>query len=418
MTPDYSNTVFISYRSGISTHIAHAIFLDLRRHNYDVFMNETRRDADQFNSITRNQITSRTHFLALLTPGSVQLCLKNNDYQRRQIEFAMEHSRNVVPVLLHGFRFDSCAGELPSNFRPITRAAPLIMPESFEYFEPAMQKLRANFLMRDEAVKITPAPTSEQIKVMQILARIGGKPGPSYNQLHAEKFYDQSYTHWEAGDYTRALEACNAAINLCMDYVEAYYGRGLLHLEQGNLQAALDDFTKALQYDPAFADAYFCRGNVYKKMDMLDDAITDYTSAISYNRQDARYFNNRGNARRQQQNLIGAVEDYSIAMSLEPELATAYLNLGIVRKQTGDLAGAMNDYDRAITIAPEMVETYKSRALVREELGYTYGAIADFATYLNLGGGHQYGDRAAIEEKIKRLSRLLPGLAASDVAED
>ncbi|MBN1966081.1 MAG: toll/interleukin-1 receptor domain-containing protein, partial [Anaerolineae bacterium] len=63
---DPQKTVFISYRRNVSSFIARAIFMDLRAHGYDVFMDVESIDAGEFDRIILGQIAARAHFLVIL----------------------------------------------------------------------------------------------------------------------------------------------------------------------------------------------------------------------------------------------------------------------------------------------------------------------------------------------------------------
>ena len=52
------------------------------------------------------QIAARTHFLVILTHGTLEGCQEPDDWLRREIERAMELGRNVIPILVNDFRFD------------------------------------------------------------------------------------------------------------------------------------------------------------------------------------------------------------------------------------------------------------------------------------------------------------------------
>jgi hypothetical protein len=60
-------TVFLSYRRNVSAFIARAVFLDLRQHGYDVFMDVESIDSGQFDMIILNQIAARGHFPGLFS---------------------------------------------------------------------------------------------------------------------------------------------------------------------------------------------------------------------------------------------------------------------------------------------------------------------------------------------------------------
>jgi hypothetical protein len=99
------NTVFISYRRSVSAFIARAVFQDLRYHEFDVFMDVESIDAGEFDAVILNQIAARTHFVVILTPGAVERCLEPDDWRRREVEYAMQLERNIVPLLVNNFDF-------------------------------------------------------------------------------------------------------------------------------------------------------------------------------------------------------------------------------------------------------------------------------------------------------------------------
>jgi hypothetical protein len=99
-------TVFLSYRrTNISW--AHAIFQDLTQHGYDVFFDFTSIASGDFERVILENITSRAHFLVLLTPSALEHCDDPADWLRREIETALASQRNIVPLMLEGFDFIS-----------------------------------------------------------------------------------------------------------------------------------------------------------------------------------------------------------------------------------------------------------------------------------------------------------------------
>ena len=58
------------------------------------------------------------------------------------------------------------------------------------------------------------------------------------------------------GDFDKAIDDYNKALEIRPRYAEAYNNRGYAHTQKGDLQAALDDYSKALEINPLFVDAY------------------------------------------------------------------------------------------------------------------------------------------------------------------
>lgn len=113
-------TVFISYRR---TNIpwALAIFQNLTNHGYDVFFDYEGVASGDFESVILGNITSRAHFLVLLTPSALDQCGDPGDWLRREIETALQSRRNIVPLMLEGFDFGapSIATQLTGTIAPL-----------------------------------------------------------------------------------------------------------------------------------------------------------------------------------------------------------------------------------------------------------------------------------------------------------
>ena len=87
---EVEKTVFISYRRAASSYFSRAIFQDLRSHGYDVFLDVESIDSGGFENVIMNQIAARAHFLAVLTPSSIERFTVPRDWFRREIEQAMD----------------------------------------------------------------------------------------------------------------------------------------------------------------------------------------------------------------------------------------------------------------------------------------------------------------------------------------
>jgi hypothetical protein len=99
-------TAFISYRR-TNLPWALAIFQDLTSNGYDVFFDYSGIAPGDFERVILDNLRARAHFLVLLTPSALERCGEPGDWLRREIETALESRRNIVPLMLEGFTFDS-----------------------------------------------------------------------------------------------------------------------------------------------------------------------------------------------------------------------------------------------------------------------------------------------------------------------
>src|SRR5215510_13741316 len=98
-------TVFISYRR-TNAMTARAVYQHLKARRYDCFLDYESIDSGLFERIILNQIAARAHFIVILTPSALERCADPNDWLRREIEYALEMKRNIVPLMFDRFSFD------------------------------------------------------------------------------------------------------------------------------------------------------------------------------------------------------------------------------------------------------------------------------------------------------------------------
>ena len=144
-----SNKVFISYRRASSWHFAELLFRDLSDNGFDAFLDARSIDSGDFEREIFGQIESRPHFLLVLMPGAVSGLSKEGDWLRMEIEYAIEHRRNIVPLLVEPFDFDSeeyvqIEPTLSTKLKQLRKYNSVKVPSG--YFDSAMSKLRERFL--------------------------------------------------------------------------------------------------------------------------------------------------------------------------------------------------------------------------------------------------------------------------------
>lgn len=107
-------TVFISYRRTNGYH-ALAIHQNLTQRGYDVFFDYESIKGGDFEQIILGSIAKRAHFVVLLTPSALERCADPKDWIRREIEHALQHKRNIIPLTFEGFDFEDIERYLPAH---------------------------------------------------------------------------------------------------------------------------------------------------------------------------------------------------------------------------------------------------------------------------------------------------------------
>ncbi len=178
---EVDRTVFLSYRRDVSQHIARSVFLDLRHHDYDVFMDVESINSGTFDTIILDQIVARAHFVLVLTHGSLDRCVNENDWLRIEIEHAIDLQRNIVPLLFDGFTFDARTQQLlTGRLAELPRYNGVTVPH--EYFDAAMERLRSRFLKQELVGSIITPPEHDQVfirhQMAELLDELSGPAAP------------------------------------------------------------------------------------------------------------------------------------------------------------------------------------------------------------------------------------------------
>ena len=362
-------TVFVSYRR-TNAPWALAVSQNLTFHGYDVFFDFNGIASGDFESVILGNIRARAHFIVLLTPSALERTGEPGDWLRREIETALEIKRNIVPLMLEGFDFNTptIASQLTGKLATLRSYNALRVP--VEFFEEAMDRLCKRYLNIALDTVLHPAsPEARQAAVAE-QAAVSAAPAVTSKELTAQEWFERGFNVTDADE---KIHYYSEAIRLKHDYPEAYYNRGLAKYQKGD----------------------------------MDGALADSEQAISLRQDYADYFTARGNARKAKSDLAGALKDYDEAIRLKPSSSEPFYNRGIVRRASGDTEGALRDYDEAIRLKPEFAYAFYNRAQIWKQKDQPAAAIADYQKYLDLGGGERDGDTEQVKGYIRDLKNKL-----------
>ena len=297
-------TVFISYRR-TNVPWALAIFQNLTNNGYDVFIDFTGIRSGDFETVILENIRTRAHFLALLTPSALEHCSDPADWLRREIEEALESGRNIVPLMLEGFDFGTptIANQLTGKLAELKKINALNIPA--DYFLEAMGRLRDRFL--SVALEEVPRPASRvaQHAATEQRAVAAAAPEVAAEELTAQQWFERGLN---ASDPDERLRFYSNAIRLKPDYAEAFaYRGGIRDHYKGDCDGALQDLDEAIRLKPDLAAAFGARSSARSKKGDKDGAVADYNKAIGLKPDSAYAFNTRGVVRAQNGDVEGAV---------------------------------------------------------------------------------------------------------------
>ncbi|MFH1836031.1 MAG: AAA family ATPase [Methanobacteriota archaeon] len=111
-----------------------------------------------------------------------------------------------------------------------------------------------------------------------------GKPTPDKNPKQGVKleheYHNLANDYYKIGEFDKAIEHYNKALELKPDLLESYFNRGLAYTRQQDYDKALEDLNKVVQLNANLAEAYYTRGLVFEYKQDYKKAIVDYDKAL------------------------------------------------------------------------------------------------------------------------------------------
>jgi len=111
-------TVFISYRRQLDEVTARMLKQELTNRGFDVFLDvDDLGPSPRFDQSLLEEIERRHNFLLVLSPGSLDRCVNEDDWVRLEITHALSTGRKIVPLTRAGFQLTGSG--LPDAIAPL-----------------------------------------------------------------------------------------------------------------------------------------------------------------------------------------------------------------------------------------------------------------------------------------------------------
>ncbi len=177
---------------------------------------------------------------------------------------------------------------------------------------------------------------------------------------------DQAYVgrarqYFGSDRFDLALADCSRSIEIKPN-AHAYGTRAHLLLEDGQFEKAQDDLNSALQLNPNDAYALYVRGYIFMSSGDMGQAA-QFAVRLQRDSESPRLGHVlMGDILWGRDDMAGAIGEYSKAIDSEKRDATAYSSRGRCRLDQGDIDAAIADYSTAIEVEPRMVAAFRGRA--------------------------------------------------------
>jgi len=144
---------------------------------------------------------------------------------------------------------------------------------------------------------------------------------------HASAYYYRGIMLEKAGQFDKAAQDYDTAIQLNPFHYGAYNNRGILYGKSGRLEEALESFSRSIKINPDDPNAYCNQGYTYFLIGRYDEALEHLNRAIELDKNYAKAYFNRGNLYLSTGNKMFAVSDFQKACYLGDKEGCYFLKL-------------------------------------------------------------------------------------------
>lgn len=108
--------IFISYRRDGGEFLAGRVSDKLSDMGYSVFYDIESMRSGAFNNQIYSAIDQCEDVLLVLPPNGLDRCADEGDWVRKEIEYALNSGKNIIPLLMNGFQFPN---DMPASIAPV-----------------------------------------------------------------------------------------------------------------------------------------------------------------------------------------------------------------------------------------------------------------------------------------------------------
>ena len=135
--------IFISYRR-TSFDIANLISVKLNAQGYSSFIDIEALRSGKFNEKLFEVIENCKDFILVLPPNALDRCANEDDWVRKEVEYAIKHKKNIIPIMLRGFEWPA-EKDLPESLRELPLYNGITVSDA-NLFVDSIERLKKSFL--------------------------------------------------------------------------------------------------------------------------------------------------------------------------------------------------------------------------------------------------------------------------------
>ena len=133
--------IFISYRRVGGDALAYLLKRELKDKGYPAFLDVYDLKTGLFDEALLKRIDECIDFVLVLGPGALDRCNDPEDWVRKEVNYALSKSKNIIPIMLKGFQWPD---EMPADME-ILRSYNGVAEITFQFFDEHIDKLISLF---------------------------------------------------------------------------------------------------------------------------------------------------------------------------------------------------------------------------------------------------------------------------------
>ena len=168
---------------------------------------------------------------------------------------------------------------------------------------------------------------SEIVKMVENQEQTLAKEKKKHKISEAKRNNNTGVMAYHNGQYEKAKELFNKAIELDSTFTEAYNNLGLTYTETDEETKATEAFKKAIELNPDLSTTYNNLGYAFYRLESYSEAIEMYNEAINKSKDNSSAYTNLGNAYYKLDKIEEALEAWEKAVEIDPANEKAHRNL-------------------------------------------------------------------------------------------
>lgn len=280
--------IFISYRrKGAGAGVAGELQSKLENMGYKVFLDVDEIGSGQFPEQIEKAISECKDFILVLSPGTLDRCVVEEDWVRREILHAQKQNKNILGVGLPGFIMPE-AEALPDPLKPMTTIQ--VFSWTHEYRTASFEKIAENLVSTQVKKKknrhklIALVPTA-LILVVAALLLLAKKPAAEPVEAQETQVVAATYAEVQSSFEFHVKKAVVLTQNLPyvfeIDEIKKLLSQSALDAESLNhLMEGINEYDEAVELKKKYPDKIVDTYDVESKKENLLKLRKSYFDAI------------------------------------------------------------------------------------------------------------------------------------------